>query len=251
MARPSKNEKLSPLAGGLGGGAKFSDIIAKKSTSYTLRSLRKSKGYTLADIAALTGFSPSYVSRLEAGDRRYNSDVLAKLSAVLGCSEYDLLKKNDDNTMPVVKETTYVPQKDLPVYKMIAGSAIPGGSAADYPIGDFESPDDRIFRLAQLLGIKSAFAFYIVDDHNSPKYRVGDLVFVNTEKPISRGCPVVLIDMHNQVIVAELLDWNDEKIEVCHFGKSQKLTFVRKELQATYAIIGSFDAYQRSADSNR
>lgn len=245
MARPSKNEKLSPLTSGLSGG-KFADIIAKKSNSYTLRSLRKSKGYTLADVAALTGLSPSYVSRLEAGDRRYNSDVLAKLSAVLGCSEYDLLKKSDDATMPVVKETTYVPQKDLPVYKMIAGSVIPGGKASDYPIGDFEAPESRIFRIPQLLGIKSAFSFHIVDSINAPKYRKGDMIFVNTDKPIARGCPVALISLHHQVIVGELIDWNEDSISIRHFSNTNVELFEKKMLQATYAIIGSFEHYQNA-----
>lgn len=243
MARPSKKERLSPLTGGLGG-TKFADIIAKKSNSYTLRSLRKTKGYTLADVAALTGLSPSYVSRLEAGDRRYNSDVLTKLAAVLGCSESDLLKKSDDNTAPVLKETTYVPQKDLPVYKMIAGSVIPGGKESDYSVGDFEAPETRIFRLPQLLGIKSAFAFYVVDNINAPKYRKGDIIFVNTDKPIARGCPVVLISLSHQVIIGELLNWNDSSVEIRHFGQNNNVTFEKKALQATYAIIGSFDYYQ-------
>ncbi len=250
MARPSKNEKLSPLTSGLGGG-RFAELIAKKSNSYTLRSLRKSKGYTLADVAALTGLSPSYVSRLEAGDRRYNSDVLAKLAAVLGCSEYDLLKKSDDNTMPVVKETTYVPQKDLPVYRMVAGSVIPNGKETDYPMGDFEAPESRIFRLPQLVGIKSAFAFHIVDNINAPKYRRGDIVFVNTDKPIARGCPVALITLNHQVVIGELINWNDEAVEVCHFGRTNSVTFAKKSLQATYAIIGSFDYYQGNQESGR
>lgn len=243
MARPNKNEKLSPLTAGFGGGnTKFADIIAKKTNSYTLRSLRKSKGYTLADIAELTGFSPSYISRLEAGDRRFNSDVLAKLAIVLGCSEYDLLKKNDD-AMPVVKEMTYVPQKDLLVYKMIAGAALAGGKESDYPVGNFEAPDSRIFRLPQLLGVKSAFAFYIVDEINAPKYRRGDLIFVNTDKPISRSCPVVLINLNHQVIVGELMDWNNDMVIVRHFGSAKTVTFLKKDLHATYAIIGCFDAY--------
>lgn len=243
MARPSKNEKLSPLTSGLGANVKFSDILSKKSHSYTLRSLRKSKGYTLADIASLTGLSPSYISRLEAGDRRYNSDVLAKLAAVLGCNEYDLLKKTDDG-MPAVKETTYVPQKDLPLYKCIAGNAIPGGKESDYAIADFETPSSRIFRIPPLLGIKAAFAFQIVDNINFPKYKKGDLLFVHTERPIARNCPVILISLENKVIVGELIDWDDVSVTIKHFGQIENVRFEKKSLQATYSIIGSFDYYQ-------
>jgi|GEM_PF-3121463 len=245
MARPSKNEKLSPLTSGLGSNAKFSDILSKKSHSYTLRSLRKSKGYTLADVASLTGLSPSYISRLEAGDRRYNSDVLSKLASVLGCNEYDLLKKSDDG-MPVVKETTYVPQKDLPLYKSMAGNAVPGGKDTDYAVADFETPSARIFRIPPLLGIKAAFAFHIVDGINSPKYRKGDLIFVHTERPIARTCPVVLVSLTNQIILGELIDWDDTTVTIKHFGQVENIKFEKKNLQATYSVIGSFDYYQGS-----
>jgi transcriptional regulator with XRE-family HTH domain len=244
MARPSKNEKLSPLTNGLGSNVKFADILSKKSNSYALRNLRKSKGYTLADIASLTGLSPSYISKLEAGDRRYNSDVLAKLATVLGCNESDLLKKNDDGMPPAVKEATYVPQKDLPVYKMIAGSVLPGGKANDFAVCDFEAPVTRIFRLPQLLGIKSAFAFNIVDSLNSPKYRKGDMIFVHTERPIARGCPVALITLANQIVVGELIDWDDEQVFIKHFSQENNIVISKKELQATYSILCSFDYYQ-------
>lgn len=242
MAKPSKNEKLSPL-GVKAGGSKFTQLIAKKNHSNVLRNLRKRKGYTLADISALTGLSPSYISRLEAGDRRYNTDILSKLSTVLGCSEYDLLKTEEDSSN-IVKETmTYVPQKDLPVYRVIAGNVMPNGKNNDYPVGDFETPENRMFRLPQLLGIKTAFALHIVDDINAPKYRKGDIVFVNTEKALSRGCPVILITLEYQIIIGELVDWDDDAIKFKHFGKTEIITIERNTLSASHAIIGSFDYY--------
>jgi transcriptional regulator with XRE-family HTH domain len=243
MAKPSKSEKLSPLAVKIGSN-KFSQLIAKKTNSDVLRNLRKRKGYTLADIAALTGLSPSYISRLEAGDRRYNTDVLSKLSTVLGCTEYDLLKQSDAVAPNTVTETTtYVPQKDLPVYKAVPGALMPNGGNDDYPIGDFENPESRMFRLPQLLGIKTAFALHIVDDINFPKYRKGDIVFVNTEKNLARGCPVVLITLEYQIIIGELIDWDDDIIKLRHFGKTKIIDLDKQTLNASYAIIGLFDYY--------
>lgn len=90
-----------------------------------LRTLRKTKGFTLEHLSQLAAISPSYLSRLEAGDRRLNTDLIQKLSSVLHCPPAQLLQgegwQNESGADLSGGNLTYnSSQKDLPVYKLTA-----------------------------------------------------------------------------------------------------------------------------------
>jgi len=237
MARPRKEEKLSPVSVNFSK-TKLVDIVEKKASGSALKIMRKSKGYTLADIAEMTGLSPSYISRLEAGDRRYNSDVLQSLAAVFGCEESEFLTNGKISVTQ--KETVYVPQKDVPLFKTVACNAMVGVELSCLQ-GFFEEEEDKLFRLPQLLGIKSAFALKIIDDANAPKYRIGDMIYVHPQKNLSRGSAVVLVDMDSRVMIGEMVDWDDDTVTIRNFGKKNNATFKKQELQATYSILCVFE----------
>lgn len=123
------------------------------------------------------------------------------------------------------------------------GAAIQGGTENSFAVADFEEAEKRIFRLPQLMGIKSAFAFHVVDNFNAPKYRKGDLLFVNTEKPIAKHLPAVIVTLSNQLVIGELISWDDEKVEIEYFGSKKNFKFKKSEIYSVYSILGSFDNY--------
>lgn len=254
MARPGRNEKLSPVVGGMAktkSGQKLSDLIAKKNDSFHLRNLRKKRGYTLNELGELTGLSPSYISRLEAGGRRLNSDLIVKLSTTLGCSEYDLIKSHIDtneNEKPIKsREGAYLPTKDLPIYKSIAGENLPGGKKSSLPVANFDEPESKTFRLPQLMGSRSAFGVYVVDDSNFPKYRIGDLILIQPDKSISPGASVFMLTQDNEVVIGELISWSDDIVEVKKFKEGSKAqTYNRKDLLATYGILCTMELHKEA-----
>ncbi len=73
-----------------------------------LRNLRKNKGFTLKDLAKLTGLSHSYLSQLERGIRGSNGapspELLRKLSEPLGVDYYELMEKAGYFTPEEAKE---------------------------------------------------------------------------------------------------------------------------------------------------
>jgi transcriptional regulator with XRE-family HTH domain len=246
MARPTKDQKLSSTFGGLAAkkpGAKFADRISSMKNSHVLRELRKSRGFTLAELAELTGLSPSYISRLEAGDRRINSDLIIRLSSALGCSEVELVSKHLGVHNQLTGNDTreyFNPEKDLPVYNPVPGSLMIGKQET-YPKCTFDVSSEKTFRLPQLLGVRSAFALRIVDDINAPKYRVGDIICVHPEKAMVRNKPVVMISSSDTIIIGELMNWSDDSVELKHFGSSNTSKFDRKNFQAIYPIVCSYE----------
>jgi transcriptional regulator with XRE-family HTH domain len=58
-----------------------------------LKYLRKRSGYTLETLSEITSISISYLSRLESGSRRLNTDLIRRLSHAFGCEPAELLQE--------------------------------------------------------------------------------------------------------------------------------------------------------------
>lgn len=219
----------------------FTLNLNKKNKVQTLKIIRKRRGLTLEDVGRLSGLSPSYVSRLESEKRRLNSDVLIKLAKVLGCEVADLLKTEVNDIK--MKDVIYLPQKDLAVYSVVSGESVVGVEKK-YPIGFFEEPMKKVFRIPELIGVATSFAIYVVDDSNFPKYSKGDLLFIHTEKTPIRNKPALIIMKDKSVIVGCYSDESAEIIKYYHYSNFEKIQSVKKsEISAFYPIICSLEKY--------
>ncbi|MDR0677483.1 MAG: helix-turn-helix transcriptional regulator [Holosporaceae bacterium] len=58
-----------------------------------LKYLRKRSGYTLETLSEITSISISYLSRLESGSRRLNTDLIRRLSHAFRCEPAELLQE--------------------------------------------------------------------------------------------------------------------------------------------------------------
>ncbi|MDR3151455.1 MAG: helix-turn-helix transcriptional regulator [Holosporaceae bacterium] len=58
-----------------------------------LKYLRKRSGYTLETLSEITSISISYLSRLESGSRRLNTDLIRRLSHAFSCEPAELLQE--------------------------------------------------------------------------------------------------------------------------------------------------------------
>ena len=56
-----------------------------------LKFLRKKNGYTLETLSQVTNVSISYLSRLESGSRRLNTDLIRRLAHAFRCSPAESL----------------------------------------------------------------------------------------------------------------------------------------------------------------
>ena len=66
-----------------------------------LKSARKAKGYTQAEVAAVIGISQNGYSQWENGARRIDKDSLSKLADLFGVSTDYLLGRTNDKKPPV------------------------------------------------------------------------------------------------------------------------------------------------------
>ncbi|MFZ0789018.1 MAG: helix-turn-helix transcriptional regulator [Chromatiaceae bacterium] len=60
--------------------------------AYNVKALRVSSGMSQTRLAALTGLSQTWISRLEAGDENPTLETLERLANAFGVAPVDLLK---------------------------------------------------------------------------------------------------------------------------------------------------------------
>ena len=236
-------------------------LPTKRSKYSHLKTLRRARGFTLEILSELTGISPSYLSRLEGGARRLNTDLLERLSTVLGCQPGDLLNPTSApnstqrlfshsagsapiETSPGAARTTE-PQKDLPVY---AFSPVFGESPSEQAQArvDFSAPADWTFRPPQLIGVSKAFALYASNDDFGPKYASGDTLFVHPSRPLSAGCSVVVVTREDATLVRQFHGWEPHAILLMPLGRNALTAEIealpKEHVKAVYKVIGTMES---------
>ncbi len=222
-----------------------------------LRTLRKTKGFTLEHLSQLAAISPSYLSRLEAGDRRLNTDLIQKLSSVLHCPPAQLLQgegwQNESGADLSGGNLTYnSSQKDLPVYKLTAVQElenIPRDEVSPSPellYLNRDTPIDWTYRPIPLTQVASAFAVYIGSNYFELKYKEGDQILVHPSKPLSKNCSVLAIHQDNSIILGQFEGWFGDSLHIISYGISTGHFNVeshhKDQLKAVYRIIGAIES---------
>lgn len=221
-----------------------------------LRALRKARGFTLEQLAELTTISPSYLSRLEAGDRRLNTDLIHKLSSALQCSPSAILKDGGwqgDSTadLPGGKLSTVSPQKDLPVFKLSAVHELENIPREDVNTSSEalylhrDTPIDWIHRPMQLAQVASAFAVYIGSNHFGTTYKEGEQILVHPSKPLSKSCSVLVIYQDDSIALGQFDGWFGDSLHLISYGTSlghfNVQSYHKDQLKAVYRIIGTIE----------
>jgi transcriptional regulator with XRE-family HTH domain len=234
-------------------------IVAKKASQPVskLRALRKAKGFTLEQLAELATISPSYLSRLEAGDRRLNTDLIHKLSSVLHCPSAELL--DDEGWQSEAgadllggKLPSVSPHKDLPVYKLSAVQEfenIPRDDVNPSPEILYlhrDNPIDWIYRPMQLAQVTSAFAVYIGSSHFGTTYKEGEQILIHPSKPLSKNCSILVIYQDDSILLGQFDGWFGDSLHLISYGASIGLFNVQShhkdQLKAVYRIIGTLES---------
>lgn len=74
-----------------------------------IRTLREEKGVTAKDLAARIGLSASQMSRLESGQRRVNSEVLARIARALEVKPSEFFEEVDSSTIRPLSRSAATP----------------------------------------------------------------------------------------------------------------------------------------------
>ncbi len=81
----------------------------------------------------------------------------------------------------LVRRTVSRGARDLPVLGVVVGG--------DDAVFDFNGQvNEYLERPSQLDGVHNAYALYVLGDSMEPRYLEGEIVYVNPNRPVTRGC---------------------------------------------------------------
>ena len=124
--------------------------------------------------------------------------------------------------------------KDLP----ILGRA-QGGDEGNLVIED--GAIDWTFRPASLHGVRDAFAVYVTGDSMLPKYRDGDLFYVNPALKPRHGRFVLMETPDHRGLVKQFVKWKGDTLLLRQLNPGKTLSFPRDQVLRVMMIIGSMD----------
>ena len=225
-------------------GENFTNQLIIRSDRSPLHRIRKQQGFTLEVLAKAAGISASYLSRIEARTRRMNEEIINRLCMVLKCSPVQLIASQANQYEAFEYKATNA-ICDLPVYQTIAGDAIPGGNPNDTYL-NINTIEEKVFRPTELTAEKAAFAVSIINNENAPKFRKGDLIYINPSLECQIGYYVILLNHHKRYFIGELIEKTISSLSIKVSGNNaQTHKFLTEDVKVMYAICMTIESYSR------
>jgi phage repressor protein C with HTH and peptisase S24 domain len=198
------------------------------------------------DIANRLKITESAVSQWFAKDTGPKSVRLSELASFLGTTvDYLITEHESSLTVPLSPSAAAMPpmapsasRPDLAVY----------ASAAGGPEGAWVLSGDAIawiHRDQRLVGVRDAFACYVVGESMFPAYEHGNLLLVNPAVPPNAGDDCLLIqeasDGARYALIKRLVRFNSTSWTVKQWNPDKTFSLPRKEWQRALLVIGKYN----------
>ena len=102
----------------------------------------------------------------------------------------------------------------------------------DGPIGYTPRP-------ANLGGVRSAYAIYMVGDSMEPRYEPGWLLHVNPFKPPTRGRDVVVYKIGQAVLIKQFVGWEGDTLVLRQLNPPDTLRIPRDQVRECHLVVGA------------
>ncbi|GHF25017.1 hypothetical protein GCM10017044_19740 [Kordiimonas sediminis] len=124
--------------------------------------------------------------------------------------------------------------KSLPILGRAAGGI--GNAIVE------ETPIDWTYRPPSLATARDAFAVYVTGSSMEPKYRPGDLVYIDPRKKLIPGRYVLVETSDHAGLIKEYVGWHNNMLILKQLNPASELSFPRQNVRNIMLIIGSMDS---------
>ncbi len=125
-----------------------------------------------------------------------------------------------------------VPLRDLPVM-----GAVKGGAEGFY-FNEGEAKE-YVVRPPSLGGVSNAFALYVDGESMEPRYYAGEMLYVNPNRPITRGCFVAVELADGQCLIKQFVRRNDDQLVLAQFNPAKEIRLLAAKVKRIHRITGS------------
>lgn len=216
-----------------------------------LKYLRKRSGYTLDALSQITSISISYLSRLESGSRRLNTDLIRRLSKAFGCDPAELLQENSDGHVITPIEFTRRRKMDLisregmmPLYYITKDEEEPEKLTIK-----IASPSDWKIRPSELLTRDRVFALK-AEEYFLPYFGKNSTLYLEPAEALVPESTIVLLSC-GKITIKKVWSVTPTSLQLCDIGdiedmkKGEKLdklsSIERNSIDFIYKVVGFSD----------
>ncbi|GHU12465.1 hypothetical protein FACS189449_06160 [Alphaproteobacteria bacterium] len=219
-----------------------------------LKYLRKRSGYTLETLAEITSISISYLSRLESGSRRLNTDLIRRLSHAFGCEPAELLQEVSHDSHIVTplefsrkrRQEISVRESSMPLYSVSKDDE----NSPDLTI-KICSPSEWRHRPAELMAKNDAFAIK-AESYFKPHFSSSSTLYLEPSSSLAPESTVVILN-RGKILIKKIWSVTPTSLQLCDIGDmellkngtiSSKDTLMevgRNSLEAIYRVVGYAD----------
>ena len=218
-----------------------------------LKYLRKRSGYTLEMLSDITSISISYLSRLESGSRRLNTDLIKRLSHAFGCDPAELLQEVSHESH-VIAPVEFTRKKrheissrenSMPLYCVEPDKDDPASLSIRIC-----SPGEWKQRPVELAAKSDVFAMK-AEAYFLPHFSPSSTLYLEPTQNLSPESTVVILN-NGKIMIKKIWSITPTSLQLCDIsdiellksGKasSDKLMEMdRTALDATYKVVGYSD----------
>jgi phage repressor protein C with HTH and peptisase S24 domain len=136
---------------------------------------------------------------------------------------------------PRLPDLPAVSPRDLPVM----GTAKGGAEGTYFNEGE---PKEYIDRPPSLAGVTNAFALYVDGESMEPRYYAGEVIYVNPNRPLTRGCFVAVEMADRLALIKQFIRRNDEHLVLAQLNPPKEIRLPIAQVKRIYRITGSGEA---------
>ena len=189
--------------------------------------LARGLGVSIEELARRVDMNPHTLRRYARNESQPKPALTLKLAGVFGCDPNEILG------FPVSENATL---SRIPLYGITED--IPGSD-----IIDMDRALDHIDRPSFLLSASNAYAVYVGGESMTPRFRSGEIVYVDPAVPIRSGGDVVVQMSDNNkltAIVKEYTHSDDYLIYLKEFASKEQVSIEKFRITAIHLIRGMY-----------
>ncbi len=199
-----------------------------------IKEARAKTKITQAELALAMASNQSTIAYWENGRSQPDAAKAQKLAAILGITPEWLMFGSASGKPPAPIKSISI-AKELPRDLPVRGMAQASGHSAMILT---EDPVSFIDRPPGLIGNPGAFAVWVAGKSMQPRFRVGEVIYVNPAKPVDDGCYVLIELTDGGAFVKELLRQTPHKIFIRQYHPHKDLEIDRKDIKSIYRVTG-------------
>ena len=210
-----------------------------------LRRHRDARGLSQQALADLVGCGQSDIAKMEQGHKKSTIDMMVRIAPHLGVEPKDLMPEGDAPPTHVLlapqgREPFWFPRQ-RPGPQNYREGYLPvrsAGRGGEQQMFLQDGPIDWRPKPFALINVLDAYAIYMVGESMLPRFRAGQLLYIDPGRPPTPGYGVVVTKIDNTVMVKEFGRWTPSALELQQYNPEETIEVPIAEVRDVHVIVG-------------